>query len=232
MSGFAFSYSRWATWSKCPASYKYKHIDKIPEPASEALAKGRKVHDVIAKFVAGASDEMPGALKRFTVMGQALHDLPKEAKAVEYQMAFDSTLRPVTWFGKNAAWRFVWDFAKIDDPRKIDAVDWKTGRKYASYDDQQQLFALPAFWLKKDLEVFEGHWLYLDNGDEDHKTFTREQVLGPSGDPAKNEGLNGVWQNNAATMAADRAFVATPSDDACKFCSFSWRKNGPCKEGV
>lgn len=233
MTGFSLSYTRWSDWNKCPAAYNYKHNLKVKEPDSPALAAGRKTHDVVAKFVAGASDEMPKVLaKHFSRLGQALHDMPKEQKQIETKMGFDIEMRPCAYFGPNVAWRFGHDVFLTYEPRVARAVDWKTGRRYASYDDQQQLFALPAFWSDPKLEKFVGHWLYLDDGQDDEKTFTREQVLGPSGDPAKLEGLSGVWNHNWRLMAADRAFPAKPSDEACKWCNFSWRKNGPCREGM
>jgi hypothetical protein len=222
---FAFSYSRWSVWSKCPAAYKFKHIDKLPEPGSPALVKGRKVHDDLAKYIAGASDERPEAAKNFTCLVDGLREAkvaqPK-AVHVELQYAVDRDLRPVTWFGKNVWFRAAWDVLVESGPA-VDAVDWKTGRPYGSYEDQKQLFAVAAFWRNPALEQFTGHWAYLDTRDDPHvAVYTREQA-GP---------LTEVWRGNAAMMESDRAFKAKPSQDACKFCNFSWRKDGPCKEGV
>lgn len=226
---FALSYSRWSLWAKCPAAYRYKHIEKVEEPYSDALAKGRKTHDEIAKYIAGAADVMPESLHNFKRLAEDLRATmaaTPDRVHIEHQMAFDEGLGRVSWFGKSCAWRMIWDVGVETSPTRIDAVDWKTGRRYASYDDQKQLFALPAFWAYPDLQEFHGHWCYLDSqevGEEvDSEVFTRDQA----------ERLTRVWQGNRAMMAADRTFAATPSDEACRFCSFSWRNKGPCKEGV
>lgn len=124
---FSFSYSRWSVWKKCPFAYKLKHIDKMETPTSEALIKGRKVHNDIEKYLMGAADEQPAALKHYSQLGEQL----REARAaspkmvfVEQQYAVDDTMRPVTWFSKNAKWRFAWDVL-VDNGTHADGVDWK-----------------------------------------------------------------------------------------------------------
>lgn len=224
---FSFSYSRWSLWSKCPAAYKYQNIDKVPVETSPALIKGRKVHNEIAKYLMGAADDMPASLKHFTNTGAQLREARAAAPKtvhVELQYAVDRDIRPVTWFSKNAWCRMAWDVLVETTPQTVDAVDWKTGKPYASYEDQKQLFALGAFWRNPSLETFTGHWLYLDHPDEPPHTatFDRDQAVR----------LTEVWKGNAAIMEADRVFPAKPSESACRFCDFSWRKNGPCKEGV
>lgn len=223
MTSFAFSYSRWSLWEKCQAAYKYKNIDKLPEPTSPALEKGRRVHDEIAKYLMGAAGECPSAATKFTTMMGALREAKAQSPAkvhVELQYAVDRDLRPVSWFGKNVWFRAAWDV--LIDGHETVAVDHKTGRPYGSYEDQKQLFALAAFWRDSAVESVTGHWIYLDTGDVHSATFTRDQA------PA----LTDLWRGNAAMMESDRAFPAKPSQEACRFYSFSWRKQGPCKEGV
>lgn len=230
---FSFSYSRWSLWAKCPAAYKYKHIDKIPEEASPAMERGRVVHLEAAAYVEGKTETMPPALERFSILADGLRAVSEDHKLIEQQMAFDRDAKPVQWFGPNAYWRFVWD-AAVTNPAKteVDAVDWKTGRPYGSYDDQMQIFSIPAYWTFPKLETFRGHLVYLDTGDTVDFEFNRDQFYGPSGDPAKRDGLYGVWLGNVAMMEADRSFQPKPSRDACRFCAFSAKKGGPCGAGV
>ena len=233
MAKFSFSYSRWSLYDKCPLAYDLKHNQKIPEPTSEALIKGRKVHDDIAKYLEGAP-EMPHELRHFSILGENIRNLPDQVKLVEKQMAFDRDKKPVSWFGANAYYRFIWDVGIKTSPTHLDAIDWKTGKPYGSYEDQKQMFALPAFWLNPQLETFTGHWVYLDYPDEEPHTvtFTREQVFGPGGVHMADGGLNGIWSANAAMMEADKAFRATPSRDSCRFCNYHPNKGGPCTVGV
>jgi hypothetical protein len=149
---------------------------------------------------------------------------------VEEQMAFDRDAKPVSWFGPNAYWRFIWDVGVISE-KEVNAVDYKTGQPRGSYDDQMQIFAIPAYWKYPDLEVFTGHLVYLDHGDSIAYKIDRAQFYGPSGDPSARDGLYGVWMNNVAAMESDRAFVAKPSNDACRWCPFHKKKGGPCTVG-
>lgn len=230
---FSFSYSRWSLWRKCPKAFKLQHVDKLPMETGEALLKGRRIHDEIAGYLEGKTTEQPKSLsKKFAIMGAQIAGVPSGDMLVEKQMAFDKDSRPVGWFGANAYFRFIWDVGITASPTEVQAVDWKTGRPYDSYDDQKQMFALPAFWLNPNLESFTGHWVYLDHGDVHTTTFTRDQVYGPTGDPAANDGLHGMWKANAAMMESDIAFRPTPSREACKWCEFGPNKQNICAEGV
>ena len=230
---FSFSYSRWSAWDECPAKYKYKHIDKLPEPKSPAMAKGIAVHRDVAAYIEGKADERPDSLKRFTALADGLREATSHGMCkVEMQVAFDKGQKRVEWFGRNAYWRFIWDAMTFNSTAtKVDAVDWKTGQPRGSYDAQMQIFAIPAYWMFENLETFKGHLVYLDTGDTVTVEYDRAKFFGPSGDPAANDGLYGMWMANVAMMESDRAFRPKPSRDACKWCHFHKAKGGPCEAG-
>jgi hypothetical protein len=229
---FAFSYSRWATWSKCPKSYKLQHVDKIDTgPTPKPLLEGRKVHDDIAHYIEAKEKEMPDRLKKnFSLLGDKLmwmhREMQKGIVQVEKQMSFDVAQKPVSWFSKESWTRFIWDVlvvdaAKIPQVTKAAAVDWKTGRPYASYDDQMQIFALPAFWTYPNLQEFTGHLLFLDTGDDKEFTITREQFYAH---------VERTWLGNIRMMQADVSYPATPSKDSCKFCDFGKKNLNICED--
>jgi len=230
---FSFSYSRWSLWRKCPKAFKLQNVDKLPIETGPALIKGRKIHDEIADYLQHKTDEAPTSLtKKFATLGQQLRDVPSSNIMIEDQMAFDKDRRAVGWFGANAYYRMIWDVGVSVSNKVIQAVDWKTGKPYDSYDDQKQIFALPAFWLNPDLEEFTGNWVYLDHGDVHSTTFNRAQMYGPTCDPAADDGLHGLWKANAAMMESDVSYRATPSKDACKWCEFGPNKQNLCEDGV
>lgn len=224
---FAFSYSRWALWSKCPLAYKFQHVDKIDTgPPGAALAEGRQVHDDVAKYIEGKAEEMPVRLaKNFGILGDQLRErYPHGVVQVEKQMSFDRDVRPVSWFSKESWMRFIWDAlytdaVKLTDVTVASAIDWKTGRPYGSYDDQMQIFALPAFWTYPNLQKFTGHLLYLDTGDDKEFEITREQF------PM----VERTWLNNIRMMEADKAYPPTPSRDSCRFCDFGQKNLKICQ---
>ena len=47
MSGFNWSYSRLADYEKCAALYRFRHIEKLPEPKGDALTRGINIHTQI-----------------------------------------------------------------------------------------------------------------------------------------------------------------------------------------
>ena len=231
---FAFSYSRWATWSKCPQQFKYQHVDKIDTgPTPKALLEGRKVHDDIAHYIEGKEKEIPDRLKKnFSILGAKLNwmygEMQKGIVQVEKQMAFDRDLKPVSWFGRDAWCRFIWDVlvvdaAKVPQVTKAAALDWKTGKPYGSYDDQMAIFALPAFWTYPNLETFTGHLLYLDSGEDAEFEITREQFYAH---------VERTWVGNIKMMEADKSWPATPSKHACRWCDFGPKNVGICREHV
>jgi hypothetical protein len=232
---FSFSYSKFTKWAKCPQAFKFSTIDKIDKdwPTPPALIEGRKVHDDIGNYLQGKTDVMPEKLAyRFSMLGDQIRDIAtgrSNAKKaiVEEQMAFDASKKRVKWFGKNARYRFIWDAAIYDAAEKsITAVDWKTGKPYGSYDDQMQIFSVPAFWEYPEVEKFTGYLAYLDTGDISDPldyTYTREQF---------ERTIWPAWERQIAEFEADTTFAPTPSRDACRFCDFHQDRNGPCTVGV
>lgn len=222
----SFSYTAWSMWKKCPLAYKFAKIDKVPVPDKPAFEKGRRVHRAMEQYVKGESDARPKEAGQFTTLADGLRAVPDELKIVEQQMAFDVDQRPCAWFGKNAFYRFIWDAAVLDDakqPQHIEMADWKTGRPYGAYDEQMQLFSIPAFLLYPSLQSFAGNLVYLEHGDTVRTVYTRHQF---------ENGLNDLWRGNASMMAADQSFQPKPSKEACKFCDFHPSKGGPCTVGV
>lgn len=232
---FSFSYSKFTKWAKCPQAFKFTTIDKIDKdwPTPPALIEGRKVHDDIGNWLMGKTDVMPERLsKHFTKLGSEIRKIATSKNnmyqaIVEQQMAFDITKRRVKWFGKNARYRFIWDAAILNNETgELVAVDWKTGKPYGSYDDQMQIFAVPAFWEYPHVNTFTGYLAYLDTGDINdgfEYTYTREQF---------ERSIWPGWERQIAEFEADTTFAPTPSKDACRFCDFHQDRKGPCTVGV
>lgn len=229
MARFSFSYSRWSVWKECPQKYKFKHVVGLKDEPSPAMLRGRKVHDSIAKFVDGTESQIPAALEQFTILAEGLREWPEAQKVVEDQMAFDRDKKRVKWFGPNAYYRMIWDVAVWDSEKTtLNCVDFKTGSPRGSYDDQMQLFALPAYWTMPALESFTAHLVYVDTGDVVSVSYDRDAMYGTGG----GVGLDDIWRGNAARMEADTEFPPTPSHDACRFCPFHQKRGGPCTVGV
>lgn len=226
---FSFSYSKWTLWNKCPLAFKLQNIDKVDTgPTPPALVEGRQIHDEIGNYIAGKSDTPPDRLQNhFSIFAGQLRHMAGSRQndvqiIVEQQMAFDVAKLPVRWFGKNARYRFIWDAAVVDHAAKaVTAVDWKTGKPYGSYDDQMEIFSVPAFWTFPEVETFTGYLMYLDSGVvSEPYTYTREQF---------ERSVWPGWEAEIAKFEADTTFAPTPSKDACRFCEFGSKNLGICQ---
>ena len=63
----AWSFSRKADYDKCPLLAKFKHVDRLKEPANVYMEKGTRVHEDAAQYVQDKTQApaLPIALTRF-----------------------------------------------------------------------------------------------------------------------------------------------------------------------
>jgi len=115
-----------ADFDICPKRYLHKHVlrDCPPEPPSEALLEGRRVHEAIASYLAGRPDAPEPASKLPTRFRGTSPD--QGEVLVERKLAIDGHGRPVSWQG--SYYRGTIDFAIVKPPVAL-LVDWKTGKR-------------------------------------------------------------------------------------------------------
>ena len=55
-----YSYSRLATFKKCPAKFKYSYIDKVDMPfeVSPAMERGTEIHNSLEAFMNGHTEQL------------------------------------------------------------------------------------------------------------------------------------------------------------------------------
>lgn len=219
----AWSYSRYELYVQCPLRFKLRHIDKLPEPPAPAKDRGNMVHKGAAAYLLGtaalpAEFVHPDHIK----LAKQLLDFP--AKQVEQQWGFTSTWMPTGWFGSTTWFRSILDVGLLYDDMAYEDIDWKTGKKYGSNQDQMETQALAVMCRIKPVRHVSTRLVYLDAGEQDFYEF-----------PARDkEKLMRKWELKVAPMFADDMFVARPNDK-CKWCAFSrsnWTGQGtPCKFG-
>jgi len=215
----AWSYSRAALWEECPLKFKLKHIDKMPETQSPAMARGDKIHKQMAAYVMGTGPA-PAEAAKFDRLSKELAGMPAEVKCVEQQWGFSKSWRPVGWFGKDTWLRVILDAGVVYPDGTADVVDFKTGKKYGSNNDQMELFALATFCRFPHVSDVTTRLWYLDSGEEEVAEFKQD-----------DRGLMiDKWEQRVAPMFADTVFAPRPNDK-CRWCSFAKSKGGPCKFG-
>lgn len=210
----AWSYSRLAAWEECPLKAKLKLIDKLEEPDSPALQRGKEAHTLAEMYATGKLDDLPEALVEFA---DEFDELRRKEPLVEQQWAFNSQWQPTGWFDRDAWLRVICDAVVIDGPEAI-VIDHKTGKAKDQYQEQVELFALAVFSKYPDVQTVMTQLWYLDHGVLVEDEFGRDEY----------EKLVDKWTARTGPFFADDQFAPRPGQ-YCRWCHFSRAKTGKCE---
>jgi hypothetical protein len=219
----AWSYSRYADYKRCPFLFAHKHLLKMKDPnPGPALVRGREVHKVAELALTSVGKgkwKCPPELKYFEEEFAALRTM---SPTVEQQWGFNDKWEPVGWFGKDTWCRVVLDAVVVYDDNTAVVIDHKTGKKYATNEDQMKLFALATF-KKFPLvtEVSTRLW-YLDIPDPEEAEVEFEYHK------KEEAAIQRDWEKAIVPMFKDRKFPPR-ANDKCRYCFLSKAKGGPCK---
>jgi putative RecB family exonuclease len=241
----AWSYSRLADYEKCPQLFKFKVIEKRPEPSNEYMERGGRIHEQAQVCLMKPKSKIPADLKRVAAEIKLLRSLKAEPEGM---LSFtDQFKKKTTWFGKDA-----WARVKVDATARVTylealeqiapnevhwgqrgqldkltpgvwVVDWKTGQfKPERSTDQVELYALGAYLDDSVAEFVIVSLVYVDFGRTVHAYFdlSKKQL----------ERLKQKWLKKVAPMQADTRFKPKPGVQ-CDWCFFSKKKGGPCLAG-
>jgi hypothetical protein len=211
----SWSYSRYSTYTACPAKAKYKFLDKLPEPPSAAMERGNTIHKLAEGYTKGLIKTLPPELRLFE---NEFEELKKSNPSVEESWAFTKDWLKTIWNDwANCALRIKID-AHCVDGDTLYIIDHKTGKKREGYDEQLSLYAAPAPLLYPHIKkIFTQLW-FLDSGE----TVTNEY------DAKDAPKLRKDWDKKVVKMLNDTRFAPKPGNE-CRWCTFSKSKGGPCK---
>lgn len=207
-----WSYSRYNTYTNCPRKAKYLYIDKLPEPPSEAIARGVAIHKMAEDYLNGTG-KLPEELAKFR---KDFLWLRKEAAQAERELALDQQWAPTTW--KEGWWRGKVDAVLQADPFVV--VDFKTGKMRDSHHEQLSLYAMACYatFRNPPIPILTVELWYLDSG---------EKIAGlywPDDMPA----VQREWEKKVQPMLADDTFACRPGP-LCNWCHFRKANGGPCE---
>lgn len=104
----ALSPSRASDFMQCPLLYRFRVVDKLPEPATPAMARGTLVHAVLERLFdlpasqrtrEAAGGLLPGQWERMLADRPELAELVDDSDPVRLQSWYDEALRLVErWF--------------------------------------------------------------------------------------------------------------------------------------
>lgn len=215
----SWSYSAFELWAKCPAAYKYAKLDKLPDPPSKALLDGRVAHKEIEDYLRGEPAIPAKGWKHFKWLLEELRDAPKVL--IEQKWAFNRDWREAAWFRDKTTWlRSVVDAGVIYDDNVVEIIDWKTGKQYATNEDQVELFALTAMVRYPMAPTVLTRLAYLDSGAQVPNEFNAKD----------RDKLKAKWEAKVRPLFQETTWAPKPNDK-CGWCNFSRSKGGPCKYG-
>lgn len=222
----AWSYSRYEAWARCPLFFKLKFLDKLDKATSPAMERGDKIHKGIAAFVANQVESLPqDAMANpvvLTVIQEAAH-FPTDKKQVEQQWGYTADFKPTGWFGGDTWFRSVLDLGVMYDDMTYEAVDWKTGRRYGSNNDQMETQALAIMARFKPVQHVTTRLVYVDEAGPNPYEFAEFPAT-------HREKLATKWRNKVAPMFSDTVFAPRPNEK-CKFCAFAKSRMALCAFG-
>lgn len=230
----ALSWSRLSTYMQCPRKFKLSYIDKVfkEDEKSIHLIKGEQLHKQMEEYVEaisgrgtmplGFSPEVKGALPYVDRIKDTYASLHAEA-----QIAADIKWQPTEWFGRDTAWRAIWDCTALR-PDTCLILDWKSGKVYP-YDQrnadgsfkfgQLHLSALMGLHRWPALGMIDTAYVYLE-----HKVIQRIRVSREPGQvDAKGEAVPHMaetqlyFDQQFERVQMEKAW-APQANENCKWC--------------
>lgn len=211
----SWSYSRYSQYTKCPASAKYKFIDKLPDPGNEAMERGNQIHKLAEEYTKGALKKLPPELRLFK---DQFEELKKSKPIVEEMWCFKADWSETRWDDWNNVWARIKTDAVCLDEDTLYVLDNKTGKKRDGYDEQLSLYALGGMLKFPNVKEVNTQLWFLDSGEVVEKVYSSTEF----------KSLKSGWEKKVKPMLNDTRFAPKPGNH-CRWCPFSKTKGGPCK---
>jgi hypothetical protein len=211
--GERWSLTKLGTYEQCPAKYKYKYIEKLPEVAGFAASRGTILHDAIEGFINSKLDKLPQEISFYT---DFFSNLRAVGGKTEHTILLDEMWKPVE--NKADAWfSGVLDFIIFSSPT-VTLYDWKTGRQYDEHYQQKEIYSIAALQSHPDAVEARAIHVYVDKRQNTERIYHRDTV------PARIE----QWERRVDKMFKAQEFIPNPQF-LCSYCHYSKAKGGPCR---
>lgn len=218
----SWSFSRYETYTQCPAKAKYKFLLKLPDPGGPAMTRGTEIHSMADKFILGKTKKIPAELSSLTKEYVELRKLGTTGKVqVEQSWGFDSRWNPCS----PTDWANCWLRVKLDasymvvKANTLHVEDHKTGKiKPEPHADQLGLYGVTGLIVSPNVRAVQARLLYVDHGVTETLVVERDQL---------KPGIK-FWNQRVAPMLKDKRFAPRPGN-YCSYCPYSKSKQGPCK---
>lgn len=215
------SYSALTSFEDCPLSYKLYYLDGIKETGPKPAAdRGTRLHLGCERYLKGEIEltSLSIDFRKIKDLLLAMRELGAKAEEV-WHCTDDGTYQEVE--DVDTRFKAVVDIHYLTNGGKTLVIkDLKTGRFYPEHADQLQAYATIGFSRYPGVEEVVVSALYLE-GDGQPTTYGRE--IHPH--------LVAFWKGRWDILFATHEYPATPSPDACRYCSYRSTKGGQCIYG-
>lgn len=235
-----YSFSRLNLFESCPAAFKAKYIDKIPEAPSEALLTGGLIHKIIAEYTKHCLEcavqtdvtEIPaiaqrcfyeqpaglGSSKYGEILSLAQYFADTHQANIQYLVGIEEWIQAELAGGKYL-FRGIIDRLDIEDSAAT-ITDYKTDYQIRSQSDVEHDFQLAVYaWLVSreypQVEQFEVRLDFVRFNVQRSAVFERGQV-------EKIEGQILALIGQVEKAIAERKFPPRPGH-FCAWCGYSSR---------
>jgi hypothetical protein len=221
----SWSYSRYRDYARCPFFAKCKHLDKIPERESPAMARGIAIGQGTENYLLKKSPKLPTEIH--TKLRPLYAQLRKTATLfVEQMWGFNRAWEPVPWNDwQNCHVRIKIDMGYVDTKRNVAVIHDNKSGQFKPYDsdsymEQLDLYTAGAIAMFPTVRGIETSLVYTDHG----ITFP-EKPVEATPDEARLAQKN--WSKKVRALLADKKFVPRPGR-YCSWCPYSAKEGGPC----
>ncbi len=218
-----YSYSRLATFKKCPAKFKFAYIDKVDVPfiPSPAMERGTAIHDSLEQFMQGHSDQLHADIHEH--YGQFFFGLRETFHGKifpEHKWGLSWECVPCAYDAPNVMIRGYMDLKFVPEDDNVQVYEYKTGRVYPEHSHQQWLYGVVALQEHPLVDGVDSTIIYLDQ--KQNKKIYYPQMMMPEYLPALMRDIKEVEEHPIDE------FIPVPQF-TCKWCQFSKDNGGPCK---
>lgn len=207
-----WSLSQYNLYKKCPTAYKFRVLDRVPDPAGPAAARGTDIHAQLEAYL--ATGLWSGNIREFT--RDKAEKMREMTYAPEMKIALNAEWQPVEWKDPTAWVRGVID-AFHCTAAEINMGEWKTGKVYDDHVNQRRLYLVLALCAFPEVKKAKIETIYADQDHAQSSELAREELL--------SEQTH--WKTAVQPMLKDTFFSPRPGTH-CRWCAFSKEKGGPC----
>lgn len=181
----ALSWSRLSDYMQCPLKFNLKYILKAFPPEEEKsvhLIKGENLHKQMEDYVLARNGFIPmppsfspEAQQTIPLVDKFYSMFPNVEPEAQIACKLDWT--PDEWFGKEVAWRAIWDVVCFND-NQVFIGDYKTGKIYPYTNTYGQLHLSAVIALNRfpNVQKVDTAYLFMEHKQCQNFTVTREEL--------------------------------------------------------